>query len=65
MLGKLTFKILVSMPILTVIFIYTLNPSYFNLLVTNKVGNLILACITILYFIYIYIIRKVMKVEGI
>lgn len=63
--SKLTFKILVSMPILTVIFIYTLNPSYFNLLVTNKVGNLILACITILYFIYIYIIRKVMKVEGI
>lgn len=63
--SNLIFNILVSMPILTTIFIYTLNPSYFNILIANKIGNLVLASITILYFTYIYIIRKIMKVEGI
>lgn len=63
--SNLIFKILVSMPLLTSLFIYTLNPSYFSVLITTSIGNVILAIIVLLYVIYIFIIRRVMKVEGI
>lgn len=63
--SNLIFKILVSMPVFTSLFIYTLNPSYFSVLITTSIGNIILAIIVLLYIIYIFIIKRIMKVEGI
>lgn len=63
--SSLIFKILVSMPLLTSLLIYTLNPSYFSVLITTSIGNIVLGIIVLLYVIYIFIIRRVMKVGGI
>lgn len=63
--SELVFKILVVLPVITSIFIYTLNSNYFRVLLTTSIGNIILTIILLLYIIYIFVIRRIMKVEGI
>ena len=57
------FRLLTIMPIILVLVIYTLNPSYFNPLFTTYLGRGILLLVLILYIIYIFIVKKILKVD--
>ena len=57
------FRLLVVMPILLVVVIFVLNPTYFNPLFVTHFGRIILFMILILYIIYIFVVKKVLKVE--
>lgn len=61
--SKLVFYILLTIPILLVIMINILNPTYYAPLFKNPIGYLIIIIICILYIVYIFIIRKILKVE--
>ena len=61
--SKLVFYILLIMPILLVIALSFFNPEYFNPLFNHPIGILICFIIVILYISYIFIIRKIMKLD--
>ena len=56
-------KILLIMPIVFVILITLLNPSYFMPLLNTKLGNLLLVIILLIYTLYAIIVNKIMKVR--
>lgn len=56
-------KVLLFMPIVFVLFILILDPSYFNPLLTTSVGNIILFVIILIYSVYAFIVNKIMKVR--
>jgi len=56
---------LIGMPIIFVLVIITMNPTYFNPLLTTNIGYIIDVIILVLYIIYIMIIKSVMKVEEV
>ena len=56
-------KILLLMPIVFVLLITLLNPSYFLPLINTRLGNIILAAIVLLYAGYAFIVNKIMKVR--
>lgn len=59
----LVFRILVVMPILLVLLIGILNPSYFKILFTTVLGGIVLVFTLLLYILYILIIRNILEVE--
>lgn len=59
------FKSLAITPIIIFLGIFILNPDYFTPFFTSVIGLFFLGIIIILYVLYIFIVRKVMKVEGI
>lgn len=61
--SKLVFYILLCMPIVIISLLLLLSPSYFAPLINNPVGILIIFVTIILYFSYIFIIRKILRVE--
>ncbi len=61
--SQVLFKMLVVLPLIFVMLIVILNPTYFNVLFKTPIGLLILGLIVVLYISYILIIRKVLKVE--
>ena len=56
-------KVLLFMPVVFVLFILVLDPSYFNPLLTTSLGNIILVIIILIYSIYAFIVNKIMKVR--
>lgn len=62
--SKLVFYILLAMPIIIIILLLILSPTYFNPLFTNPYGILICLISIILYISYIFIIRKILKVDA-
>ncbi len=60
-LSSIVFKILIAVPIVVFIMIYLLNPKYFVPLVTSFSGVLILSLVLMIYFIYIVVVRKIVK----
>ncbi len=61
--ARLIFNILVVLPFVLFLMIFILNPTYFNPLFTTPIGLVILLVIVLLYTTYIFIIRRIMKVE--
>ena len=62
-LSNLVFKILVAIPILVVIFILIINPTYFDLMVETFMGRMLLLITIFIYILYIYIVRKIVRVK--
>ncbi len=61
--AKLMYKILVILPILMVVIITLLNNNYFMPFFKHPFGILIFFLIIVLYFSYLYVIGRIMKVE--
>ena len=57
------FRMLVFMPLILVLVIYTLNPAYFAPFFTEVLGRVILGVIILLFIVYVYVIKKVLKVN--
>lgn len=57
------FRVLVMLPIVLIILIFTLSPNYFSILFSNIIGRIILILILALYIMYIVVIKKIMKVD--
>ncbi len=57
------FRLLVFMPIVLIIVIFSLNNSFFSPLITTKEGRMIILLILLLYIIYIFVVKKIMKVN--
>ena len=54
---------LIAVPILFVVFISFINPTYFIPLITTELGYIITSIIVIVYIIYIFFVFKIMKVR--
>ena len=63
--SKLLFRALIIMPIIFILVIVLLNPSYFDALLTTKIGIIIDIIMVTIYFLYIIVINKVMKVDEV
>lgn len=61
--SKLIIYALFAVPILFVIFVSVINPGYFKVFYTTTLGSIILFVIIIMYIIYIFAIKKIMKVR--
>ena len=61
--SKLVFYILLIMPFIIIISLIFFSPSYFNPLINNLLGIIIIIIALILYISYILIIRKILKIE--
>lgn len=57
------FRMLVFMPLILVLVIYTLNPAYFAPFFTEVLGRVMLGVIILLFIVYVYVIKKVLKVN--
>ena len=57
------FRMLVFMPLVLVLVIYTLNPAYFNLFFTTIFGRFILFIILLLFIIYVLVVKRILKVK--
>ena len=63
--SKFLYRMLISLPVIFVLVIVMMNPTYFNPLIRTKLGYVIDLIIILLYVIYIIIIKKLMKVEEV
>ncbi|MBE6148671.1 MAG: hypothetical protein E7167_04205 [Firmicutes bacterium] len=63
--SKFLYRMLISLPVIFILVIVTMNPTYFNPLISTKLGFVIDIIILVLYLIYIVIIKKMMKVEEV
>lgn len=61
--ARAVFKILVCIPIILVLMLVVLNPSYFTPLITNPLGILCLLLSILIYVLYIIIIKRIVYVE--
>lgn len=57
------FKMLAVMPLLIILMIVILNPTYFTPLFETPIGLLISLLILVIYLSYIFVVKKIMKVE--
>ena len=58
-LSKLVYKVLIVLPIIVVLFIYILDPNYYDVFINNIIGRIVLGIIIILYILYIYFVKKI------
>ena len=63
--SKFLYRMLCFIPFGVILFVVVLDASYFIPLVTTEIGFIITGMILILYFVYLIIIRKVMRVEEV
>ena len=61
--SRMIVNVLMIVPIAFIMLIWIINPNYFMPLLTNKIGYVIIAIVTIYYIIYIISIRKLLKVK--
>lgn len=57
------FRVLIGLPLIFTLVIYVLNPSYFSPLFTSAIGIIFLSLILLLFSMYVFIIKKVLKVK--
>lgn len=57
------FRVLIALPLLFTLVIYVLNPSYFSPLFTSGIGIFFLVLILLLFSMYVFIIKRVLKVK--
>ena len=61
--SNLVVKVLMIIPILFVMLIYIISPSYFTPLFSSSLGYMILCIMWIMFIVYIYLLNKIMKVK--
>lgn len=61
--SNLLVKILLAVPIVDVLGIYILNPSYFDPFFENVTGYTLLGILLVLFIVYAYLLNKIVKVE--
>ena len=61
--SNIMFKFLLAVPFTFFLILFVLNPSYFNPLIESKEGLVILFIILLIFVLYIYIIRRIMKIK--
>jgi len=61
--SKLMYKLLMFIPIIIIIVLFTLNPGYFAPLFSTKIGIVIIVVALSLYIGYAFVINKVTKVK--
>ncbi len=62
-LSNMVYKVLVCLPILMILIIYVLNPTYFNPLFTTIIGRIIIVISIIIYVSYIIIVKKITNLK--
>ena len=60
--SKLLYRLLLIIPFIFILVIVLLNPGYFNPLITTHLGFIIDGLIVVIYFVYILLVKNVMKV---
>lgn len=63
--SKMLYRILIFIPFIFILVIYSLNPNYFAPLLTTKIGIILDLLMVIIYILYVIIIKKITKVEKI
>ena len=61
--SEIMFKVLVSAPFIIFLLLFVLNPSYFNPLFTTEIGYIILALILIIFVLYVYFVKRIMRIK--
>ena len=61
--SRMIVNVLIIVPIIFVILIWAINPTYFIPLLTNKLGIILIGIILIYYIVYIIVIRKLLRVK--
>ena len=61
--SKIIIKVLFAVPLLFVLFVSLITPTYFMPFINTKIGLIILLFMVIYYIIYIVVVSKVMKVR--
>ena len=61
--SKALYHILVFVPIVFILVIYLLDPTYFMPLFTNSLGIIIIFIIFIIYITYIVLVKKIIKIK--
>ena len=61
--SRMIVNVLMIVPIIFILLIWFINPSYFLPLLTSKLGIIIIAIILIYYIIYVIVIRKLLRVK--
>lgn len=61
--SKIIVYVLFVVPLLFIIFISIIDPTYFLPMITTPLGFILTAIILVVYIIYIFVVRKVMKVR--
>ena len=61
--SKIVVIALFLVPILFIVFVSILNPTYFVPLYTTKMGIVLMIIMILMYLVYIYFVRKIMKVR--
>ena len=57
------FRLLTIMPIILCLVIYMLNPEFFMPLILEGIGRIIILLIILLYTLYVFVVKRVMKVD--
>jgi tight adherence protein B len=61
--SKIIVVALIAVPILFIVFISFINPTYFMPLITTQLGYVLTSIIIIMYIVYIFVVLKIMKVR--
>ena len=61
--AKFLYRVLVLVPIIFVLLIYILDPTYFNPLFNHPLGILIIVLILVIYITYILVVKKIIKLK--
>lgn len=61
--SNLVVKFLMVIPVLFVLIIYIVSPTYFEPLFTSSLGYMVVFIISMMFVIYIYLLNKIMKVR--
>lgn len=61
--SNLVVKFLMAIPIIFILIIYLLSPTYFDPLFKSTLGYMILFILLVMFIIYIYLLNKIMKVK--
>ena len=61
--SEIMFKVLVSAPFIIFILLFALNPTYFDPLLTTQIGHFIIGLILIIFVLYIYFVKRIMRIK--
>ena len=61
--AKFLYRVLVLVPLVFVLLIYILDPTYFNPLFSHPLGIVIILLILTIYIIYIIVVKKIIKLK--
>ena len=61
--SKFIMYVLIFVPVLFVVFISLINRNYFTSLLTHPLGYLLIGIELIIYIVYIFVVRKIMKIR--